>query len=99
MALVPPAMFRTITDILRRRAEDEPTSRVFTFLGDGDNETASLTYFQLDEAARALGARLAEAAPAGGHALLAFPPGLDFIKAFFACLYAGLVAVPVPPPA
>ena len=31
---------------------------------------------------------------AGGRALLLYPPGLEFIVAFFGCLYAGVVAVP-----
>src|SRR6516164_4091548 len=30
----------------------------------------------------------------GSRALLLFPPGLEFISAFFGCLYAGVVAVP-----
>ncbi len=30
--------------------------------------------------------------------MLFFPPGLEFITAFFGCLYAGAVAVPVYPP-
>ena len=32
--------------------------------------------------------------PAGTLALLLYPPGLEFIAAFFGCLYAGVVAVP-----
>ena len=31
---------------------------------------------------------------AGERALLLYPPGLEFIAAFFGCLYAGVVAVP-----
>jgi acyl-CoA synthetase (AMP-forming)/AMP-acid ligase II len=34
----------------------------------------------------------------GERALLLYPPGLDFIPAFFGCLYAGVVAVPAYPP-
>ena len=34
----------------------------------------------------------------GRRALLLYPPGLEFIAAFFGCLYAGVVAVPVYPP-
>src|SRR6185312_5468943 len=30
------------------------------------------------------------------RALLLYEPGLDFIVAFFACLYAGVVAIPMP---
>src|SRR6266508_2337670 len=37
--------------------------------------------------------------PAGWRqALLAYPPGLEFIAAFFGCLYAGVIAVPAYPP-
>ncbi|MGH8548058.1 MAG: AMP-binding protein [Methylococcales bacterium] len=32
------------------------------------------------------------------RALLLYPPGLDYIAAFFGCLYAGVVAVPAYPP-
>ena len=38
------------------------------------------------------------AGAAGERALLLYPPGLDFIAAFFGCLYAGVVAVPAYPP-
>ena len=34
----------------------------------------------------------------GDRALLVFPPSLDFIVAFYACLRAGVIAVPVFPP-
>ena len=33
------------------------------------------------------------------RALLLYPPGLDFVAAFFGCLYAGVIAVPSYPPA
>ena len=34
----------------------------------------------------------------GERALLLYPPGLEFIVAWFGCLYAGVVAVPAYPP-
>ncbi len=34
----------------------------------------------------------------GQRALLLYPAGLEFIAAFFGCLYAGVIAVPVYPP-
>ncbi len=48
--------------------------------------------------ARSLGARLQELGIAGERALLLYPPGLEFITAFFGCLSAGVVAVPTPLP-
>ena len=34
----------------------------------------------------------------GQRAVLLYPPGVDYVVAFFACLYAGTVAVPAYPP-
>lgn len=34
----------------------------------------------------------------GARVLLLYPPGLDYIAAFFGCLYAGAIAVPAYPP-
>ena len=72
---------------------------VFSFLrGNGEEEETSLTYQALDERARAIAGELQALAPPEERALLLFPPGLDFITAFFGCLYAGIVAVPAPIP-
>ena len=82
---------------LRAAALAVPTKRAFTFLGDGGERSASLTYAELDSQARAIGALLQLVAD-GGRVLLLIPPGLDLVAAFFGCLYAGAVAVPVCPP-
>ena len=58
----------------------------------------SLTYAELDCQARAIGAHLQSLGVTGGRALLLYPPGIAYIAAFFGCLYAGVVAVPVYPP-
>ena len=84
----------TLVDLLRRRAAGEPDSALFRFLPDGeDGVEATLTPGELDLRARALATRLQELGLTGGRALLLYPPGLEFIAAFFGCLYAGVVAV------
>ncbi|WP_437287312.1 amino acid adenylation domain-containing protein [Sorangium sp. So ce406] len=88
----------TLVALLRRRAEQRPSAHAYTFLLDGETDARSVTYGELDRRARALAAELQPGARAGERALLLVPPGLDFIAAFFGCLYAGLVAVPVPLP-
>ena len=108
-----PNKHQTLVDILRWRAEHQPNQRAYTFLLDGEREEVHLTYAELDKQARAIAARLqrilrpfatlraAQAQDTGGtgeRALLLYPPGLDFIAAFFGCLYAGVVAVPSYPP-
>ena len=85
----------TLFDILRWRAENQPHRVAYRFLIDGEFEEVVLTYGDLDRRARSIGALLQSSAKAGDRALLLFPPGLDFIVAFFGCLYAKIMAVPV----
>jgi 8-amino-7-oxononanoate synthase len=79
---------------LQRQAEERRNQIAFIFLRDGETEDASITYGELDRRARAVAARLQAMGLAGAKALLAYPPGLDFIAGLFGCLYAGCVAVP-----
>ena len=90
--------FATFPEVLRTRARENPNGLAYVFLEDGEAEGARLTFGELDEWARAIAAALAARGAAGERALLLFPPGLDFIAAFFGCLYAGAVAVPSYPP-
>ena len=76
---------------------------MYTFLADGEEESERLTYADLDRRARAIAATLeAEHEPPRTglppRALLFFHPGLEFVEAFFGCLYAGIVPVPAYPP-
>jgi acyl-CoA synthetase (AMP-forming)/AMP-acid ligase II len=56
------------------------------------------TYRQLDEDARALAAWLATRPEAQRPVLLLYLDGIDFLRAFLGCLYAGVTAVPAPLP-
>jgi acyl-CoA synthetase (AMP-forming)/AMP-acid ligase II len=84
--------------MLRRHAEERSDKSAFIHLLDGQPNQAVLTYAQLEQRARAIAARLQDMGFAGQRVLLVYPPGLDFITAFFGCLYAGCVAVPTYPP-
>src|SRR5215467_1858637 len=88
----------TLLGLLCARAESQPEKTAYTFLIDGESEEDSLTYRELDQQARAI-ATLLQSRKAGRQpVLLLYPPGLEYIAAFFGCLYAGAVAVPVYPP-
>ncbi|EAZ89250.1 fatty acyl-AMP ligase [Crocosphaera chwakensis] len=84
--------------LLKERARYQPSKTAYTFLSSGKTEESSLTYQQLDRRARELGSILYSLGLQGERALLMYTPGLDFVIAFFACLYAGVIAVPVYPP-
>ena len=76
----------------------QPSQQGYTFLLDGEANEASLSYFMLDCQARRIAAALQELAAPGDRALLLYPPGLEYIAAFFGCLYAGIIAIPAYPP-
>ena len=88
----------TLVELVRRRALDTPQRCAFAFLIEGEAETIDLNYGELDRRARAIGALLQSRRATGERVLLLFPPGLDYIAAFFGCLYAGAIAVPAYPP-
>lgn len=88
---------KTVAEVLRRRAEQQPEKMACRFLLDSKEEPVSLSYGELDLRARAIGRSLIGLGLGRERALLLYPPGLDFIAGFFGCLYAGLVAVPAYP--
>ncbi|WP_414582659.1 amino acid adenylation domain-containing protein [Scytonema sp. PCC 10023] len=88
----------TVVELLRLRSFTHPNRDAFTFLLDGETKQATLTYQQLDQLSRRIAVQLQARGLTGERALLLYPPGLDYLAAFFGCLYAGVIAVPAYPP-
>jgi acyl-CoA synthetase (AMP-forming)/AMP-acid ligase II len=65
------------------------------FLSDKGDEEAALTFGELYRRALAVAAHWHENGNPGDRALLLFGPGLDFIIAYFGCMLAGVIAVPM----
>ena len=89
-----------IVEILQQRALSRGGDTVYIFLSDGENKEVRLTYRELDLQARAIAFQLQQLVTPGARGLLvySYSAGLEFIAAFFGCLYAGVVAVPCHPP-
>jgi amino acid adenylation domain-containing protein len=90
--------FPTIVELLRYRSDMQSDATAFTFLQDGETQTVTLTYQELDRHSRAIASQLQALGLTGERAVLLYPPGLDYLAAFFGCLYAGVIAVPAYPP-
>ncbi|HEY3392661.1 MAG TPA: AMP-binding protein [Lacipirellulaceae bacterium] len=84
---------RTLLELLANQAANQPDGVAYVFLDERDG-LSEITFGQLDRRARAIAARLQLELRCGDRALLVYPAGLEFIAAFFGCLYAGVVAVP-----
>ncbi len=86
----------TIIDVLNVRQEVHPEKDAFIYL-KYENEKRTelyLSYRELVSEAKRMAGYFQSINACGERAMLLYPPGLEFIKAFFACLYAGVVAVP-----
>jgi acyl-CoA synthetase (AMP-forming)/AMP-acid ligase II len=88
---------KTLVDILKWRASETPDRPAHIFLVDGEKTEEVHTYAELDRKARAIAARLQSLGGKGERVMILLQPGLQFISAYFGCLYAGHVAIPLYP--
>ena len=88
-----------LTEEIARHARVRPEALAFTWIeGDALEPARQLSYRELHAQVERLAAALRAQRLEGRRVLLSFPPGLDFIVAFFGCLSANAVAVPAPFP-
>lgn len=91
-------MIATLNELLAKRAEEKPDAIAFRFLPDAETEPETLTFAQAYEQAQSIATYLRTVAAPGSRVICLFDSGLDFVRAFFGCLYGGFVAVPLHPP-
>ncbi len=92
---------KTLRHLVEGRAlatPDQLAFRFYRFGGAKRGSSTQLSYQQLWQRVRVVGAQLAHRLEPGERALVVCPPGLDYIIAFLACQLAGVIAVPAYPP-
>ncbi|MDJ0682728.1 MAG: fatty acyl-AMP ligase [Xenococcaceae cyanobacterium MO_167.B52] len=89
---------KTLVELLRTRAVKQSDDHAYSFMINGKKPSEPLTYGGLDQQARAIASHLQHHKAEGERALLLYPQGLEVIAAFCGSLYAGVIAIPVPPP-
>ncbi|MEM6807487.1 MAG: AMP-binding protein, partial [Bacteroidota bacterium] len=97
---IPQAVLKVdnFVDVLREQAVLNDGKRLYGFLTNGETLGESYTFDELDARARSIAVRLQERNLEGERAILLYPSSLEYLAAFFGCLYAGVIAVPVYPP-
>ncbi|MEU6582448.1 fatty acyl-AMP ligase [Nocardia sp. NPDC046763] len=93
-------MQSTFVTHIRGQAATYGDTRRYTYLREQGRELIeqSASYRELDHDARAMAVWLSRRPEADRPVLLLYPPGLEFLRAFLGCLYAGVIAVPAPVP-
>lgn len=92
--------FRSMTEVLIDRAERAPDRDALVLVPDRSRggRAESVSYAGLDAAARSLAGWLQEHGARGERVMVLHSSPHRFAVSFLACLYAGAVAVPAPPP-
>ena len=90
----------SILDQLDRLGREHPHKLLYSYLDLNGNPLESYTYASFIQRTKAIAAHLRHVNrfAAEDRLLLAYPPGLEMICAFFGCVRAGLIPVPVYPP-
>jgi thioester reductase-like protein len=93
-------MTASILDNLDRLADEHPDKLLYSYLDVNGDPIETYTYASFLRRAQAIAGHLRKEHhfAAGDRLLLAYPPGLEMICAFFGCVRAGLIPVPVYPP-
>jgi len=85
---------KSLVELCRSRAQARPEQTLYRFT-NGESVSGTLTFSQLDAAARTAAAFLRERARRGDRVLLMLDNHADFVRWFFGCQYAGMTAVPM----
>ena len=90
----------SILDQLDRLGEEHPHKLLYSFLDLNGNPLECYSYSSFIHRTKAIADHLLKSGhfAAEDRLLLAYPPGLEMICAFFGCVRAGLIPVPVYPP-
>jgi thioester reductase-like protein len=93
-------MMASLLDHLDKLADERPGKLLYSFLDLNGDPIESYTYASFLHRTKAIAGHLRKGRrfASGDRLLLAYPPGLEMICAFFGCVRAGLVPVPVYPP-
>ena len=90
--------FQFASDWLTHWAQQTPQKLAYVFLNDRGDEKYSVSYGALEDRVSKLASLLSTQVEPGDRVILTYKPGFDFIDAFLACMWLGVIAVPVYPP-
>ncbi|MFJ2580763.1 fatty acyl-AMP ligase [Kitasatospora aureofaciens] len=93
--------WRPLPAVLNGHATHHGTRPALSFVDHGrdpEGTWQTLTFAEVDLRARALAAALEAGFPRGGRVAVLCPQSVEYAVAVLACLYAGMIAVPLFPP-
>ncbi|WP_337261379.1 MULTISPECIES: fatty acyl-AMP ligase [unclassified Serratia (in: enterobacteria)] len=91
-------ILKNFVEILSDLASVKPDETALIFISNGDIAKPAMTYSELHELAMKFAAGVRSRVNVGDRVLLLFQSSYEFAVAFFGCLYAGVIPIPLPIP-
>ena len=85
-----------MSDVIRHWAALKPNDEILRFYPQGEGDSQAYSYSEFNQRCMAIASQLQDYR--GQRLILLFHSGMEFLEAFFACFYAGVIAVPAYPP-
>ncbi|KAI8854583.1 hypothetical protein BC829DRAFT_486260 [Chytridium lagenaria] len=92
--------FPTLSHLLRYRSDINAEKPAFAVIDYKGRESKVITFRKFSSKVHSLAHYLVQkrGIRAGDYVLLLYPPGLEYLYALHACLYAGIIPIPLSPP-
>jgi amino acid adenylation domain-containing protein len=87
----------TFCSILGERVQKQGEKKLFNYR-NSDTEVHSISFYELEQASKAIASVLISEKLYNERALLLYPSGLEYVEGLFGCFYSQVIAVPVYPP-
>lgn len=88
---------QSIGQLLQRRAQTFPQQIALRYLSHGEESVKTIDYATLHERAKSIASTLEQVVRSGERAILMYSGDIEYACALFACVYAGITAVPILP--
>lgn len=89
---------QTLTDCIDNSCQTQPNKWAYIFHANTKDAPHRISYQQLQQQSQQLAQQIIPLTNPGDRVILLYPSSLDFIVAFYACWYAGTIAVPCQTP-
>ncbi|WP_247616514.1 fatty acyl-AMP ligase [Streptomyces sp. MK37H] len=93
-----PEKLMSLPALLARRAAENPDDLAYCYLRNGEDPDDRVTYAELLRQALVRAAELRRRDSRGRSAVLLYPTGLEFVRAWLGCAAAGVMGAPVQVP-
>ncbi|NRB37617.1 MAG: AMP-binding protein [Pseudomonadales bacterium] len=90
------SQLNNMIDVIRHWTAIKPDEEILRFYPQGEGDSQAYSYAEFNQRCMAIASELQPYR--GQRLILLFHSGMEFLEAFFACFYAGVIAVPAYPP-